>query len=393
MNYRPLAATLMLCLVSTVAATGNAQLVTVPSESNISVLCMDATTGMVLYEQNADIKRPPASMLKLMMLLLVSEGLDAGMLRLDQPISVSAKASAIGGTAVSLKAGDVFPLNKMMEACAVASANNAAMAVAETVWGSEAGYLKAMNNRARELGMLDTVFRSVHGLPPADNISFDQTTARDMAKLARRCTQHPRIMQWVGQKTIQFRPTDAPRESTNKLLTRMRDCDGLKTGFIRAAGFCIAATAQRNGLRLITIVMGCPSKYGRFDLAHQMLEQGFNDLRRVRVVTGGQSSIDPVPVVNCDTPELGLVATDDVWVTIRQQDKSRLEYTAVFPDPLEPPLRKQAVVGELRVRLDGEVLGSSPLTVPMDLNPKGWRLKLSNGVARWEHLDLASAVN
>jgi len=370
------------------AIPAQAQLVTTPSESNTSVICVEAESGMILYERNADIKRPPASMLKLMMLLLVSEGVDAGHWSLDQSIPVSAHAAATWGTRVALREGETWPLGRLMDACAVASANDAATAVAEGLWGSEENYLRAMNVRARELGMDNTIFRSVHGLPPSDGVSFDQTTARDMMKLALECLKSERIRHWVNMRQIQFRPTDPVRNSTNLLLRRMPECDGLKTGFIRAAGFCIAATAERNGLRLVTIVMGSPDKYGRFNLAQQTLERGFDSVQRVQVVRGGVSSIDPIPVVNCEIAETGLVATNDIWVTVRTEDKPKLEYTAVFPEPLEPPLNAATVVGEVRVRLNGDVLGASPLAVPVDLQPKGWRLRLSNGVARWEHLDI-----
>jgi len=370
------------------ASTAQAELVLTPSAANTSVMCVEVESGMVVYERNADIKRPPASMLKLMMLLLVSEGVDEGRWQLDQLIPVSAHAASMWGTRVALREGESWPLGHLMDACAVASANDAATAVAEGLWGSEANYLRAMNERARTLGMNDTIFRSVHGLPPDDRVSFDQTTARDMMKLALECLKSPRIRHWVNLRQIQFRPGDPVRSSTNLLLNRMPGCDGLKTGFIRAAGFCIAATAERDGVRLVTIVMGSPDKYGRFNLAQQTLEEGFQNVRRVQVVRGGVSSIDPIPVVNCDTQETGLVASSDIWVTIRAADKARLEYTAVYPEPLEPPLRAETVVGEVRVRLDGEVIGASPLIVPIDLQPKGWRLRLSNGVARWEHLDI-----
>ncbi|MBI2432081.1 MAG: D-alanyl-D-alanine carboxypeptidase, partial [Candidatus Hydrogenedentes bacterium] len=268
----------------------------------VSAICVEAESGLVLFQQDADVPRPPASMVKLMMMLLVAEGVEGGTWTLQQPIAISTYASSMGGTQVFLKAGEVWPLAKMMDAVAVASANDGAVAVAEGLWGTLAKYLETANRRALELGMIDTVYRSANGLPPDNGRDFDLTTARDMAVLARACVQHDMIMRWVGQREFQFRETDALKSNTNKLLWRMPDCDGMKTGYIRAAGFCITATAQRGGVRLISVVMGNPSKYDRFNQAQQLLEGGFRNVRKLRLVAQGQSLGKPVPVNNCATP-------------------------------------------------------------------------------------------
>ncbi len=246
-----------------------------PIPEGVSAICIEPDTGHVLFEENADIVRPPASMIKLIMMLLVSEGIDAGDWTLEQPITASAKAERMGGTQVYLSEGEVWSLGKLMEAIAVSSANDAAMAVAEGLWGSEEAYRTRMNERAAELGMTNTKFVSVHGLPPDKGEDPDATTARDMAILAAECVASERIMTWVGTKEYVFREGAQPFYNTNKLLWRMEGCDGLKTGYIRAAGFCVSATAQHNGKRLVSVVMGHPSKYGRFNLAQQLMEEAF----------------------------------------------------------------------------------------------------------------------
>ncbi len=214
------------------------------SAPDVSVICVELDRGLVLYEEHADIKRPPASMIKLMLMLLVAEGYGRGDWTHDTAIPVSALAESMGGTQVYLNAGESWPLGELMRAVSVASANDAAMAVAEGLWGSEAKYLRAANARAGALGMKDTVIHGVHGLPPDNGEDFDQTTARDMAVLAAMCAKEPEIMGLVGQKELQFRPKDATKFNTNKMLWRMDDCDGMKTGFIRAAGFCVTAPEQ-----------------------------------------------------------------------------------------------------------------------------------------------------
>lgn len=246
-----------------------------PDSLPVSALCIEAGTGRVLAEENADLRRPPASMVKMMQMLLVSEGLRSGRWTSDTPITATGHARRMGGTQVFLREGEVRTLGELMQAVAVASANDAAMAVAEGLWGSEEVYLAEVNERARNLGMNDSEFHSVHGLPPDRGEEPDRTTARDMALLARRCVRDPQILAWTRQTKVRFRPGEPYYPSTNKLLEGMDDCDGLKTGYIRAAGFCITATAEREGLRLIAVVMGHRNSKGRFRLAEKLLEEGF----------------------------------------------------------------------------------------------------------------------
>ena len=246
----------------------------------MSAVCVEAGTGRVLHETHGALVRPPASMLKMMLMLLVAEGIEAERWRGDTVISVSARAAAMGGTQVFLSEGETRTLEELMQATAVASANDAAMAVGEGLWGGEAAYLRAANERAQRLGMRDTVLRSIHGLPPDPGELPDETTARDMATLARACVKMPRILAWTSRKSIRFRPGAAEVYNTNKLLWRLEGCDGLKTGYIRAAGFCLTATAERSGVRLVCVVMGAPSYRDRYNVASALLEAGFARIRR-----------------------------------------------------------------------------------------------------------------
>lgn len=245
----------------------------------VSAICVEAESGRVLFEKDADVARPPASMVKLIQMLLVCEGLRHGEWTLDTPVRVTRNAERMGGTQVFLKAGEAHELGDLMKAVAVASANDAAMAVAEGLWGSKEAYLERANERMRQLGMTNTTFRSVHGLPPEKGELPDATTARDMALLARACVREPLIREWTSMQELVFRPGQATQYNTNKLLWRMADCDGLKTGYIRAAGYCVTGTAQRDGARLIVVVMGHPNNNGRFALARDLLETGFTVLQ------------------------------------------------------------------------------------------------------------------
>ncbi len=351
-----------------------------------SAICIDATTGLTLFEDHADLRRPPASMIKLMLMLLVAEGLEEGRWTETSPVTASAEAQRMGGTQVFLKAGDTHPLERMMEAVAVASANDAAMAVAEGLWGSKAAYLKASNQRARELGMVDTIFRSVHGLPPDDRKTFDLTTARDMALLARACVRHERILAWTGLREMCFTPGQSTHYNTNKLLWRMDDCDGLKTGFIRAAGFCVTATAERDGVRLVAVLMGATSKYGRFNRAEKILEDGFASLRRMRLVKGGTYVGPPLPVEGGKRKTIRLRAETDVWARVPVEARDRVQVVTEQPKRLEAPMKAGTPVGELIARLGDTVLGRCELLLPADLEPDGWRLEMEDNRVYWKGL-------
>jgi D-alanyl-D-alanine carboxypeptidase (penicillin-binding protein 5/6) len=222
----------------------------------------------------------------------VAEGLESGGWVAETPIVVSALAQAMGGTQLYLEAGETWPLEELMQAIAVASANDAALAVAEGLWGSKADYLQAANERVRTLGMSDTVIRSVHGLPPDPGELPDETTARDMATLARACVQNKRILTWSKIQSLQLRPEGNEFHNTNKLLGRVEGCDGLKTGYIRAAGYCITATAERDGVRLVCVVMGAERLQERFDRAAELLEAGFARTRRTEEDTTQTASQD-----------------------------------------------------------------------------------------------------
>lgn len=352
----------------------------------MSVFCIETGTGLVTYELEADRPRPPASMVKMMMMLMISEGVDAGKWRLDDELDISSHSESMGGTQVNLKKGERWPISELSMAIAVASANDASMALAEGLWGGVKEYLEAANARAVELGMNNTVFHSVHGLPPDDRKTFDMTTARDMARLALECLKHERIRGWVHTREYAFRNGTVKHANTNKLLWRMDDCDGLKTGYIKAAGFCVTATAERNGVRLVCVVMGAPTLADRFRLAEDYLERGFTRVERVRVV-GVDQPVGPIPVRLGIPNELSLQPEHDVWVTIRSEDKSRLEIWAEHPQRLIGPLAAGTAVGEVQVLLDGEVLASSALLVPRDVEARGWMLTIEDGVARWVGLD------
>lgn len=339
-----------------------------------------ADNGLVVDEMNPDEPRAPASMIKLVLILMVAEGLDNGYWTLETPINVTANAQAMGGTQIRIKAGDVFPLEAMMQAVCVASANDAAYAVAEELWGSVANYLLAANVRAKELGMKATTVRSVHGLPPSNGELPDETSARDLAILSCACVTKPKIMEWAGLKEIAFRPGESPKASTNKLLLRTPGCDGLKTGYTRAAGFCLTATAVRNEVRLITVVMGCPRLKDRFDVADRLIEDGFGKVRRVRLLAS-DTLVDPaIALRNAKQTTLRLAPEHDVWITAKDTDFPQMTFETTTPTFLQAPLAEGQQAGSVKIRLAGQVLGETPLRIPMTVEEPSLLWKLTHRV-------------
>lgn len=265
-------------------------------------IVIDAATGKVLFEDRADIVSPPASVTKLMTFLLVHERVTRGELTLDTPIVVNAEASKTGGSQVYLAEHEVFPVEEMLFALMIASANDAATALAIHVAGSRNAFVELMNQRARELGMNDTTFRSPHGLPPSSRkfADSDLTSPRDLAKLSLHLLKTTDVLRYSSVERRIFRPgpKHIAMDSHNNLLGKVAGVDGLKTGFTRGAGFCLAATAQRNGRRLVVVTMGSPDSKTRDTKVVELLERGF-------------AQLPPAPA----TPARSIVPTDSPFTT------------------------------------------------------------------------------
>ncbi|PIP39634.1 MAG: D-alanyl-D-alanine carboxypeptidase, partial [Desulfobacterales bacterium CG23_combo_of_CG06-09_8_20_14_all_51_8] len=247
----------------------------------LGAVLIDADTGRVIFEDQADAKGYPASMIKLMNLLVILDAVKAGRISLTDPVTISAGVSRMGGSQVYLKEKEVFPVDELIYAMMVQSANDAALALAEHYAGGMEGFVDLMNKKAAEIGMKNSEFHSVHGLPPGKNQQPDVTTAQDMALLSRELLKYPEALKYTSTQLREFRP-DAPEpfimRTHNHLLRDFEGCDGLKTGYFSAAGFSIAATAQKNNVRAIAVVMGSPTSKERDKHARALLSKGLMDL-------------------------------------------------------------------------------------------------------------------
>ncbi len=243
-----------------------------------SAVVMNANTGSILWEDHASAEAYPASMIKMMNLFVVLDELAEGKLKLNQPVEVTREIALVGARQVWLKEGEVFPLEELMYATAIHSANDAATALAITSSGTREAHAKKMNAKAREIGLSDTVFYNVHGLPPGPGQLVDISSALDMARLANALMQaHPDIHKYSSVYMRDFRPGNhkVTLTSSNMLLRNVEGCDGMKTGYFRKGGFSITATAKRGEQRIIAVVMGCKSKDVRNQWAKRLLERGF----------------------------------------------------------------------------------------------------------------------
>lgn len=273
---KPLRALLVCLLVFPAFAwAARTPLSTIASDPYVSALVLDAESGKVLINENANAKVYPASVLKLMDLYVILDRVEQGALRLDEMVQVTAEASKTGGSQVYLDPKEQFPVDDLLYALMVQSANDAAVALAIHIAGSKEGFVALMNQKAQELGMKNTRFNSVHGLPPSEGQDPDVTTANDFGILCRALAQKPETFKYTGTQTRGFREDKFIMRNHNKLLTQVGGCDGFKTGYFEAAGFSIAATAQKGGVRIIALVMGSKDRKVRDAKAAELLGKGF----------------------------------------------------------------------------------------------------------------------
>ncbi len=274
LKLRLLTATLIL------SATSVFPIPAISKDPYIGAIVVDADSGKILFEDHADEKAYPASVLKLMDLLVILEKIKEGYIKLDDKITVTAEAAKIGGSQVYLKEGEVFSVEELLYALMVQSANDAATALAIQIAGSKEGFIELMNEKAREIGMNNTVFNSIHGLPPGKGQEPDITTPKDIAILCRELLQHPETLTYTSVFKKGFRNDSFIMQNHNHLLTSFDGCDGLKTGYYRSAGYSIAATAKRKDARVIAVILGSVNKKLRDRKAAELLSKGFMNLKK-----------------------------------------------------------------------------------------------------------------
>lgn len=345
-----------------------------------SALLMEPETGQILVSYEPHKLRPPASLTKMMVMLIVMERVHEGSISLTDKVVASAQAQQMGGSQVFLAVGEVFTLEELMKAVAIHSANDAAVAVAEYVAGTVEAFVDMMNHRARQLGMTETIFHSAHGLPPGPTQGGDVTSAWDLAILARRLVGYPQILRWCGTEEEGFRGGKFILTNTNKLVKHFRGLDGLKTGYHQMAGFNIVATASRQGLRFIAVVLGAPTGQVRFSEAARILNRGFNHYRKIIAIKGGTQLEERIQVIEGAMGALRPVVSRDAMILIRRGEEKKIKVEPRLVSSVRAPVPKDEKVGVIRILVDGTVRSEIPAIVAEEI-PRAslfWRL--------WERL-------
>jgi serine-type D-Ala-D-Ala carboxypeptidase (penicillin-binding protein 5/6) len=341
-----------------------------------SLLLMEAETGAILFEKDIHKQRSPASMVKMMLMLIVMEKIQAGELHLSDTITASILSSKMGGSQVFLGEGEALTLEEMMKAIVVASANDACVAVAEHISGTVEGFVELMNERAKALNLADSRFESVHGLPPSNGTPGDLTSAHDLAILARELTKYPSILGWGAIREDSLRDGKFILTNTNKLIYSFPGADGFKTGFHRDAGFNVTATAQRDGLRMIAVVLGAPTSQARFEEARRLLSVGFNGYRKVVVVRKDAPIGPEIQVSGSTTRRFRAVAQEDLAIVIKKGVEKQLVTDVQVPANIAAPAHRGQAIGEVRIKQHDQILAKTVAVVPEEIPQVGliWRL-------------------
>lgn len=324
-----------------------------------SAILIDAATGTVLYEKNADERLRPASVTKVMTLLLVMEALDSGKIGWDDTVTASETAAAKGGSQIYLEVGEQMSLTDMLKSVVLSSANDCATALAEHVAGSETAFVSQMNARAAELGMTNTHFVNCTGLDDEPEAAEHLTTARDIARMSRALLSHPRIKDYTTIWTDSVRGGAFGLANTNKLIRFYSGATGLKTGYTSQAGHCLAASAERNGIELIAVVLHCASSSARFSAAKALLDYGFANYALAVPAEGVE--LTPVPVVLGRSETVQPVPEDDTPLLIDKAQQASVTRTVELAESVEAPVVAGQVLGTLRVEADGKLLKEIPL--------------------------------
>lgn len=334
-----------------------------------AILC-EASTGQVIFEKNADERRPVASVNKVMTILLTLEAVDEGRVSLEDQVTVSPRAASMGGSQAFLDAGERYKLSELLKTVIVASANDSAVALAEHLAGTEESFVRLMNTRAEELGLTNTHYANCTGLPAQEHY----TTARDVAKLSAQLDLHPIYYRYstIWMDEIKHRGGRVTSlTNTNRLIRFYPGCDGYKTGSTNEARYCVSATAKKEGMRLIAVVLGTPAGQTRFDEARAMLEYGFTNVQLVTPIAQGQALDMTVPVRLGGRDEVSVLSGGTCSLLERRGEKNALSLEAALVEKVNAPVYAGDVLGEIRVKRGDEVVAVVPAVAGEDVQLPG----------------------
>ena len=331
------------------------------AENAKSAILIEASTGTIIYEKNSHEKLAPASMTKMMSMLLIVEAIEDGKLSWNQMITTSENASSMGGSQILLETGEKMSVEDLFKGIAVASGNDAVVALSEAVAGTEEEFVNMMNQRAKELGLEDTNFKNPHGLDTANHY----TSAYDMAMIAKELVRHEKVLEFTSIYEDYLREDQENKVwlvNTNKLVKFYDGMDGLKTGYTKEAGYCLTATAKRGDTRFITVVMGEEDTKTRNSETTSMMDYAFGQYE-VEKVLDKKRTVGTVRVEKGTVDTIQLVPMDDVTILNKKSIQKKNSNYEVKTKTITAPIKKGEQVGELILEVDGEEKRTVPLTV------------------------------
>ena len=329
-----------------------------------SAILIEASTGEILYEHNSHEKLDPASMTKMMSLLLVMENIEKGVIKWDQIVTVSSNASSMGGSQILLETNEKMSVEDLVKGVAIASGNDAIVALSEVIAGTEENFVTMMNKKAKELGLKDTNFKNCHGLDEEGHYS----SAYDMALIAKELVKHEKILEYSSIYESYLREGTTRKlwlVNTNKLVRFKEGVDGLKTGYTKAAGYCLTATMKRDNMRVIATVMGEPDSNTRNNEVSSMLDYAYSTIGMKTIVK--KDTIVDTRVLPKANNKIEIVPISDVNVLYKKLDGDITPTYEVKLNNIKVPIKKGDVVGKLYVRNNGKLINTTDLTVKRDI--------------------------
>lgn len=331
-----------------------------------SAILIEASTGEIIYEHNSHEKLDPASMTKMMSLLLVMESIDKGVITWDQIVTVSSNASSMGGSQILLETNEKMSVEDLVKGVAIASGNDAIVALSELIAGTEENFVDMMNKRARELGLKDTNFKNCHGLDEEGHYS----SAYDMAMIAKELIKHEKILEYSSIYETYLREGTKRKlwlVNTNKLVRFKEGVDGLKTGYTKAAGYCLTATMKNNNMRVIATVMGEPDSNTRNSEVSSMLDYAYSQVG-IKTILKSSDVVDTINIPKSNVDKIEIVPISDVNVLYKKINGDINPTYEVKLNKIKLPIKKGDTVGKLYVRNDGKLINTINLTVKTDIN-------------------------
>lgn len=348
---------IILLLILIIPVTVKAEELDLTAKSSILI---EASTGEILSEKNSDEKLAPASMTKIMTMLLIMESLEKNEYSLEDKVNISTNAASMGGSQVFLEAGSELKVKELLKAIAIASANDAAVAMAEYTAGSTESFVNLMNEKAASLGCTNTTFKNVHGLDTEGHL----TSAKDMSIMARELLKHEEILTFSSIYEEFLNKPDGSSTwmvNTNKLIKYYNGLDGLKTGFTKNAGYCLTATAKRNNMRLISVVMNEPTTEKRSSDTIKLLNYGFANYK-IKVVMPKDQGLGSIEIKNGKKETVGIKLTEDATNLESISDNKKYGFN-INVDKIKAPIKVGDIIGKLEITIDGSVKKEIPITV------------------------------